>query len=76
MFCASSLSQPPDTLWTRAYGGSLIEMANSIQQTHDGGYVMAGTVGFSDYYVVKVDSLGYLQWSSTYGDYGTEGAKI
>lgn len=31
-----------DTLWTRTYGGIKNDYANSVQQTTDGGYILAG----------------------------------
>ncbi|KPK66198.1 hypothetical protein AMJ82_11995, partial [candidate division TA06 bacterium SM23_40] len=31
-----------DTVWTRAYGGSLGDFSYSVEQTDDGGYVVAG----------------------------------
>ena len=52
-----------DTLWTKIYGGIHVEEAYSIQQTADGGYVIAG--GTNDFpipdarvYLIKTDSLG------------------
>jgi hypothetical protein len=51
-----------DTLWTRTYGGASSEVGNSIQQTQDGGYIVAGytnSFGNGDQvYLVKTDSLG------------------
>lgn len=34
-----------DTLWTRTFGNTLYEEAYCIQQTNDGGYIMAGQTG-------------------------------
>jgi len=68
-----------DTLWTRAYGGSDSDGGYSIQQTTDGGYIIAGYTssfgaGYSDVYLVKTDSSGDSLWTRTYGgsydDYG------
>jgi hypothetical protein len=60
-----------DTLWTRAYGGSSDEEARSIQQTADGGYIVAGyTYSFGvggDFLVAKTNSQGDLHWMRTYG---------
>jgi len=37
-----ALAQPPDTLWTRTYGHDGDEIAYAIQNTTDGGFVLAG----------------------------------
>jgi hypothetical protein len=61
-----------DTLWTRTYGGSDYDFAYPVQQTADGGYIVAGFTwsfgaGLCDLYLVKTNSQGYVQWTSTYG---------
>ncbi len=61
-----------DTLWTRAYGGNSRDVGQSVQQTADGGYIIAGyTCSFgvdsSDVYLIKTDSLGDTLWTKTYG---------
>jgi uncharacterized delta-60 repeat protein len=58
--------------WTKAIGGSYGYLANSIIQSSDGGYVVAGSTwsfgaGYSDFYVVKLDSGGNVQWTKTIG---------
>jgi len=68
-----------DTLWTRTYGGSGADVARSVQQTTDGGYVMAGWTtsfgaGYDDFYLVKTDAQGDTLWTRTYGGPGAEGA--
>ncbi|MEO8085189.1 MAG: T9SS type A sorting domain-containing protein [Bacteroidota bacterium] len=62
-----------DTLWTKGYGGWLTEYGRSIKQTNDGGYIIAGATesfgaGLTDFYLVKTDMNGNLEWSKTYGD--------
>ncbi|UCF80275.1 MAG: thrombospondin type 3 repeat-containing protein [Acidobacteriota bacterium] len=62
--------------WARTYGGGGSDVAYSVQQTRDGGYVVAGiTNSFgADYYdddydilVLKLDALGKIRWQKTYG---------
>jgi hypothetical protein len=66
-------------LWNKTYGGAFFDFANCVQQTSDGGYVLAGsTYSFgaagSDFWLVKTDDAGNEQWNKTYGgpsnDYG------
>ncbi len=61
--------------WAKAYEGSYGEAsgeARAIQQTSDGGYVVAGWTenfgaGGADILVLKLDSDGQLEWQRTYG---------
>ncbi len=52
--------------WARTYGGSDFENAHSIQQTSDGGYIVAGTKS-GDIWVLKLYSDGEIEWQKTYG---------
>jgi len=59
--------------WAKAYGGSNRDWASSIQQTSDGGYIVAGVFstdgGTHDYtWVLKFDANGNVVWQKTYGD--------
>ena len=38
----AALAQAPDILWTRAYGGDRVDDGWYVQQTTDGGYIVAG----------------------------------
>ena len=68
-----SFAQPnPETLWTRTYGGSGDDEAYSVQQTADGGYIVAGYTysfgaGGDDFYLVRTNSQGDTLWTRTYG---------
>jgi len=61
-----------DTLWTKGYGGSGDENGYSVQQTLDGGYIVAGlTTSFGNsaqVYLIKTDASGDTLWTRTYGD--------
>jgi len=65
--------------WSRTYGGTEDDYASSMVQTSDGGYALAGSTrsfgaGESDFWLVKTDSKGSLEWSRTYGGSGHDGA--
>ncbi len=58
--------------WNKTYGGSGFDSANSLIETSEGGYVLAGTTssfgaGETDFWLVKTDSQGNMQWNQTYG---------
>jgi len=58
--------------WTKTIGGPESEEGNSLIQTSDGGYAIAGVTlsfgaGEPDVYVVKLDANGNLQWTRTIG---------
>jgi hypothetical protein len=58
--------------WNKTYGGTNGDAAFSLVQTPDGGYAMTGGIlsfgaGNHDYWLVKTDSAGNMQWNKTYG---------
>ena len=66
--------------WQNTIGGNGLDFLNSIEQTSDGGYICGGssnsgisgdksenTNGLDDYWIVKIDSLGNIQWENTVG---------
>jgi len=66
-------------LWQKIFGGSNGDFANSIQQTSDGGYIVAGyTTSFgargSDVYILKLDANGELVWQKNFGGDSSDGA--
>jgi hypothetical protein len=72
--------------WQKSIGGTWSDYATSIQQTNDGGYIVAGQSdsndgdvsgnhGSGDYWLVKLTSIGIIEWQKTLGgtigDYAT-----
>jgi hypothetical protein len=58
--------------WTTTYGGAAYDEGRSIEQTSDGGYIIAGYSssfghGNADVYLVRTDENGDTLWTRTYG---------
>jgi hypothetical protein len=58
--------------WNRTYGGPGNERARSVVAVSDGGYVIAGSTtsfgaGNTDFWLVKTDAAGNVEWNKTYG---------
>ncbi|GAG88340.1 unnamed protein product, partial [marine sediment metagenome] len=64
--------------WFNTYDNNISwDMAFSVQQTTDQGYIVAGLISFSpfnstDIYLIKTDSLGDTLWTRMYGGAGNE----
>ncbi|MCX6353558.1 MAG: C25 family cysteine peptidase [Candidatus Aureabacteria bacterium] len=63
--------------FARVFGGSNTDVANSIQQTSDGGYIAAGNTrsygaGSIDFLILKLDSSGNQTWARTFGGGGVD----
>ena len=80
---ASTTFAQPAIQWQKCYGGSYSDFSTSIQPTFDGGYVIAGyacsndgevsgTHGGYDYWVVKTNATGAIEWQKSYGGSITE----
>ena len=59
-------------VWSKTFGGSSDDLAWSIQQTNDGGYIVAGYTksfgaGSEDVYILKLDANGNKLWEKTFG---------
>ncbi len=72
--------------WQKDVGGSGIDDAFAIQQTTDGGYIVAGNTestdgdviglhGSDDFWVVKLSASGNLLWQHCYGGSASEKAR-
>lgn len=68
------------TEWEKQYGGVYIDELRSIEQTFDGGYIVGGysnsitsgnktqdNFGIGDYWILKLDLKGEIQWQKTLG---------
>jgi hypothetical protein len=66
--------------WQNTIGGSLRDILTSVQQTDDGGYILGGysdsnlsgdkienSNGNNDYWILKIDGAGNIQWQNTIG---------
>ena len=58
--------------WAKTIGGSRNEEGTGITRTTDGGYAITGYTssygaGICDIFIVKLDSLGIVQWTKTWG---------
>ena len=84
-FWIIKLSNVGNVQWKKCYGGIYSEEAQRIKPTPDGGYIIIGTTHSNngdvsgkhdsfDYWVVKIDINGTLQWQKCLGgdseDYG------
>ncbi len=59
--------------WSKTYGESDFDWANTVQQTRDGGYILAGATilhGEMEAWLVKTDPEGNMVWNRTYGSAG------
>jgi hypothetical protein len=59
-------------IWSQTYESVSFGSAYSVVETSDGGYAMAGTTesfgaGSFDFWLVKTDLNGSMQWNRTYG---------
>lgn len=64
-------------VWSDNFGGTDNESFQSVRQTTDGGYILAGYEsswgsGLTDGWVVKLDSSGSKIWSRTFGGTGND----
>ena len=68
-----------DTRWTKSFGGEYNDETRSLIPTNDGGYALGGFTwsygaGLSDFWLVKVDEEGRLEWQRTFGGVARESA--
>ncbi len=65
--------------WQQNFGGSDYDEARTVRNTNDGGYIVAGNSessdgdlsgnnGLDDYWAIKLDGSGNLEWQQHYGN--------
>ena len=67
-------------LWQKSFGGIYFDELRSVEQTKDGGYIVGGysnspvsgnktedNIGVGDFWVLKLDGNGDIQWQRTIG---------
>ncbi|MFT5249548.1 MAG: hypothetical protein ACI93P_001274 [bacterium] len=73
-----SFSQAPTIQWQNSVGGTNENFLDKVYNTSDGGYIpigsslsnngdLTGNLGDYDFWIVKVNSLGVIQWQKNIG---------
>ncbi len=84
-FWVLKLTQDGDISWSKTYGGTADERAEKIIATKDGGYAIVGynrsndgdvavNEGLQDYWILKIDAGGEIQWEKSFGFSGIDRA--
>ena len=71
--------------WQKVFGGQYADQLRSAVQTRDGGYLLGGSsnspesgnksekcYGMSDYWIIKLDAKGGVEWQKAYGGEGDD----
>jgi len=71
--------------WQKTYGGKYADLLRSMEQTTDNGYILAGystssisgdktdaNKGEGDYWIIKINDTGEIQWQNSYGADGDD----
>ena len=69
--------------WQKTYGGEYADLLRTMEQTKDGGYILGGysnspksgdkteaNTGIGDYWIIKINNIGIIEWQKTYGGNG------
>ena len=79
------ISNEGTILWSKTYGGTGDDRGQKIIKTNDGGYALVGysrsndgdvstNEGLQDYWIVKINALGEIQWEKSFGFPGLDRA--
>jgi hypothetical protein len=78
------LSLSGEIEWQKSFGGALSERGRDVKRTNDGGYIfttlycassdgdLTGNNGMDDIWIVKLDSLGNIDWQKNIGGSGID----
>lgn len=71
--------------WQKTYGGKYADLLRSMEQTSDSGYILGGyssspisgdktdsNKGIGDYWIIKINGTGAIEWQKTYGSNGDD----
>lgn len=69
--------------WQKCFGGSSYEQANDVIETPDNGFIIVGSTysnngdvignhGNSDFWILKIDGFGNIQWKKCFGGLGND----
>jgi len=67
-------------LWAKTIGGNGDDVAHCLKKTSDGGYIIVGStssyvyapIDSSNFYIIKTDNSGNVQWTRSIGSFNTE----
>lgn len=82
-YWVAKISSDGSLEWERSYGGSHHDIAQDIEVTNDGGYIILGTSdsedgqvsdprNLSDFWIVKINSIGDIEWEKSLGGYNND----
>ncbi|MFN0275936.1 MAG: MopE-related protein [Chitinophagales bacterium] len=85
LFTYKSYAQAPDIEWQNTIGGGSSDNLQSLALTIDGGYILGGSsgstifgdktednIGLLDYWIVKLNGAGNIEWQNTIGGTNTD----
>ena len=72
IFTQTTFSQAPEIQWTKLFREYTLNVGYAIQQTSDGGYIIAGATSTvegedDDVFLIKTDENGDTLWTKTFG---------
>ncbi|WP_299435767.1 hypothetical protein [uncultured Aquimarina sp.] len=84
-FWVVKMSDNGTIIWSKTYGGTGDDRGQKIIKTNDGGYALVGysrsndgdvstNEGLQDYWIVKINAVGEIQWEKSFGFPGLDRA--